>query len=612
MIKRALALILVLFAGIGSVFAGEALSENSDKNKREVIFSQDTFLINAIDPSMVTNLSGSFFPGLRGANQLIIYTPAYGKRTNTNEFGAEAIVEGNIVTSISGADSVIPENGFVISAHGSAKKWLAEKVFVGSKVSIDKVNKILNVSLTSDSFIYGAQEKIKEALDIMEYYRLEKLSYDYKTPNNFVKKAKEQLAKAEKDPKNVQRYATAAIDYANQALETSVPYDQNEIKGVWIRPTETSLDEVKKTIKRLNEAGIDSIFLETYFHGRTIFPSNTMARYGFIGQNEKFEGFDPLKAWIDEAHKYNMKVNIWFETFYIGNQNPADNPKNIIRVKPNWANTTKKNYQSDKPTPSMSEHNGYFIDPANPDVQRYLLELLTEIINTYKPDGINLDYIRYPQSISSKFPGYDLTNWGYTAYAREEFNQMYAIDPIDIVASSDAWLLWSKYRQDKITTFVQSVSKLTKSKGVGLTTVIFPDRKKAIETKQQNWKVWSELGLVDGFTPLLLTCDATTARVMMQDVINNKSKKTDFYAGLFVTFMGGAQEDLVRQIHEARKLNVKGVIIFDYAHLDDKYIKTLMASAFKPVANCDNKNIADDILPKKKRKWWKHDKRCAR
>ena len=67
---------------------------------------------------------------------------------------------------------------------------------------------------------------------------------------------------------------------------------------------------------------------------------------------------------------------------------------------------------------------------------------------------------------------------------------------------------------------------------------------------------------------------------MMKDVIRAKSPKTDLYAGLFVTFMGGAEEDLIRQIHEARKVDTKGVIIFDYAHLNNKYAKTLSTSVF--------------------------------
>lgn len=94
---------------------------------------------------------------------------------------------------------------------------------------------------------------------------------------------------------------------------------------------------------------------------------------------------------------------------------------------------------------------------------------------------------------------------------------------------------------------------------------------------------------------------------MMTDVISAKSAKTDFYAGLFVTFMGGSDEDLIRQIHEARKLNAKGVILFDYAHLNNKYINTLSTSVFAPNAPIKSQQIIAQpkIQPSQKHKgWW--------
>ncbi len=66
-----------------------------------------------------------------------------------------------------------------------------------------------------------------------------------------------------------------------------------------------------------------------------------------------------------------MKVHIWFETFYVGNNNPKDNPQSILSVKPAWGNKTKRDYDSLTPVASASEHNGYFIDPANPEVQSF-------------------------------------------------------------------------------------------------------------------------------------------------------------------------------------------------------------------------------------------------
>ena len=94
---------------------------------------------------------------------------------------------------------------------------------------------------------------------------------------------------------------------------------------------------------------------------------------------------------------------------------------------------------------------------------------------------------------------------------------------------------------------------------------------------------------------------------MMMDVINAKAAKTDFYAGLFVTFMGGSDEDLIRQIHEARKVNAKGVILFDYAHLNNKYINTLSTSVFAPHSPIKSQQIIaqPQFQPSQKRKgWW--------
>src|SRR5574344_548582 len=593
---------------MGLFIQGTGLAYSQDLDSNEIIFSQKTYPISAIDPTLANNIQGSFYPGLRGANQLIIYTPAYGIRTNTNEFGTEAIVNGNVVTALSGADSIIPPDGLVISAHGNAKKWMNQNIIVGSKVYINREAKTLTVYVTSESFIFGTKEKIKEAQDIISYYKDKSYLYDYRTPCKYIDQAEDYLKKAEKHPDEVLKYSTIAINAANSALANSLPYDKDELKGIWVRPTEKTPEAIEQTLDKIKSAGITNVFLETYFHGRTIYPSRTMENYHFISQNEAFLGFDPLRVWINEAHKRNMKVNIWFETFYVGNTNPTDESNSILAVKPKWANVTKRNFDSLTAVPSVSEHGGYFLDPANPEVQLFLENLINEIIYTYKPDGINLDYIRYPQSIAAKFAGYDLSNWGYTDVARTEFKSKYGKDPLELTTSDPLWASWDKYRQDKITSFVIRVRKVTKQNNIKLTAVIFPDRQKALETKEQDWKTWSALGYVDGFTPLFLTCDAKTANIMMQDVINNKSAGTALYAGLFTTFMDGSSEDLLKQIHEARKLDAKGIILFDYAHLKDKYIDTLNTSVFYEPTTKLECNTQQPIQ-RKKRKLFNINKR---
>lgn len=606
-LKRIVIIFLSLFFTIGQVNADEqTFSFPADDNevstpqinafqplnlgKNEVIFKQASTKVDVIDPSN----AASYFPGGRGANKLVIYTPNYGIHTGTNEFGTEAIVEENTVTSLSGADSTIPSNGLVISGHGIAKNWINQNITVGSKVYVDVFNNKITVYTTSDSYTYEARAKIKEAKSMMDYYKNSIDDYNYNLPASHIQIAENYLKIAENENKNsiiLKQYTQEAIDEANMAIKTSVPYIKNETKGVWIRPTEKNADQIIATLDNLKANGFNSVFLETYFHGKTIFPSQTMNKYGFTVQNEIFEGFDPLDVWINEAHKRDIKVHIWFQSFYVGNQSPDYNPSSILAVRPDWGNKTKKNANSPKATMSASEHNGYFLDPANPEVHEFLLDLLSEIIDRYKPDGINLDYIRYPNATA----GNDMNAWGFTEYARNDFKNQYGKDPIELTTSDVQWYDWNQYRRNNVTNFVKQVGELGKEKNVYISAVVFPDRASALASKQQDWRTWSVNNYINGFTPLFLTYDSKMLASMMNDVMNVKSPQTDLYAGLFVTFMGGAPEDLIRQIYETRKMNANGVILFDYAHTTPVYTSTLMASAFKD-------NIKDKTLAQAKKK----------
>ncbi len=575
-------LIILFFIIIGICFPAFA-QENIDTmyappqmSQNEILFSQSRRQVDVVNPTPYSNPAGKAFPGARGANQLILYTSAYGERTHTNEFGTEAIIEGNTVVELGGADSFIPDGGAVISGHGTAKSWISSNITVGTKVYYDDMTGVLTTYTTSNSYMFEAMQKIEEANSMIEYYKTRNYDYDWKVPTGYIKEAQEYMRKAEKNPNQVKQYSKQAIEAANHAIKSVLPFRTNEFKGVWLRPTETSPSAIAESVKKIKNAGIDNIFIETYFHGKTIYPSLVMEDLGFIKQNESFIGFDPLKVWIKEAHKNGIKVHIWFETFYVGNTPPYTNPESILAVHPEWGNKTLNGYASSNATPSASEHNGYFLDPSNQQVQEFLERLLTEIIIKYEPDGINLDYIRYPQSISSSPSG----NWGYTENARKIFAERFGVDPVTLTTNDSLWYEWSRFRREQVTNFVRSIGNLARERNVYLSAVIFPDRSVAYSRKLQDWASWSKNHYLNGFTPLFLTCDSKTLNSQIATVKNYKEPETDLFAGLFVTFMGGSEEDLIRQIHETRKLNVNGVILFDYAHLSEKYVNALSARVF--------------------------------
>lgn len=550
---------------------------------KEDIFHKEYIFITAIDPKLGDEGVSSSYPGYRGANQLIVYTPDFALRTGTNEFGAEVVVVGNTVMKQSGADSIIPRNGFVISGHGSAKTWINKNIRIGSKIYIDLENMTLISITTPSTYVFEVEEKLKEVLQVIKYYDMMNSCYDARKSLNYIAKANDLLKKSEKKYEKVQVYSYQAKKYTDFALQNALPYVDTELKGIWLRPTQHSPKEIEKVVQMLKEKGINNIFLETFYHGTTIYPSDVLKQYGVDYQRGEFIGFDPLQVWIEECHKRNIKVHIWFETFYIGNTPPRSSAHHILSVYPEWANKTKAMADSSEISVSASEHNGYFLDPANPEVQKFIGEILKEIAEKYNPDGINLDYIRYPQGANVKTDNSMGTEWGYTRFAREEFKaDNNDTDPLTISVNDPLRQEWFKYRQNKITDFVRSTNELTKKHDIMLTAVIFPSIESAKATKMQDWRVWSEENLIDGITPLILTIDKRTLNSVLYDLKSQLSKNTKVYPGLFVTFMNGHISDLLLQVHEARKMRSDGVILFDYAHFHDYYSDALDVRAFNP------------------------------
>ena len=74
----------------------------------------------------------------RKNDEVIIYTSEYGERTRTNRFGTELVVEGTTVTTVAEGNSQIPDDGFVISLHGSSRSF-TDRLPIGSEVVLKLV-----------------------------------------------------------------------------------------------------------------------------------------------------------------------------------------------------------------------------------------------------------------------------------------------------------------------------------------------------------------------------------------------------------------------------------------------------------------------------------------
>ena len=97
-------------------------------------------------------INGEVFPlsGLnvdRDSGALVAYSPAYGSKTDTNEWGAEVKVEGGKVTEILDQQEAaagdhnleIGERGYVLSGHGEARTFLLDNASIGARAGFTDI-----------------------------------------------------------------------------------------------------------------------------------------------------------------------------------------------------------------------------------------------------------------------------------------------------------------------------------------------------------------------------------------------------------------------------------------------------------------------------------------
>ena len=337
------------------------------------------------------------------------------------------------------------------------------------------------------------------------------LKSEYQNAHLALKQAKEGLKKfGYLIKQNQYDRAKAELSVAKQTLWNNYPVDrpiaQSEIRAMWLdRGTivkAKSEADLAKVFDRMAEAGINTIFFETLNSGYTIYPSKIAPQ-----QNPLVEGWDPLKAAVKLAHERGMELHAWIWTFAAVNQrhNEILNlPRNylgpVLAKHPDWVATDNEgsrfHYSSGK----------VFFDPANPDVQRYLLSLLTEIATDYEVDGIHLDYIRYPfQSLSGKI------TYGYGKAAREQFKEQTGFDPITLNPNHYLWSRWTDFRIEQIDNFVAAASQNLKQLRPELTlsTAVFPmPEQDRLSKIQQHWEKWVNKKWIDMLVPMTYAQDS--------------------------------------------------------------------------------------------------------
>ncbi len=178
---------------------------------------------------------------------------------------------------------------------------------------------------------------------------------------------------------------------------------QGEMRAVWIpyfyldmKGTDYSQAAFQKKIDRIiaecKEYQLNTLIVHTVAFSDALYPSKIFPMSHIIsGTQGKSVDYNPLQMIIDSAHKNHLSVHAWVNPLRI---QTSETPEKLSTDNPavQW-----KNEQSDNNNPFiMTYKNGLYYNPSSPEVRKLIIGVISEIVQNYEVDGIQLDDYFYP------------------------------------------------------------------------------------------------------------------------------------------------------------------------------------------------------------------------
>ncbi|MEL6136040.1 MAG: family 10 glycosylhydrolase [Cyanobacteria bacterium J06628_6] len=347
------------------------------------------------------------------------------------------------------------------------------------------------------------------------------------------------------------------------------PVATQQIRGVWMTNLgaalmyyTTRMDEVAAN---LAQHGFNTLYPCVWNRGYTLHPSQVMqaaegARQEPITNLPLYPFDDPLQGLVWQAHRQHLRILPWFE---YGLMIPTSSP--IAQAHPDWLTTTQSGAtvahpMTALPLPQALQNlqleltggNLAWLNPAHPDVQQFLTNLIVEVITRYPVDGIQLDdHFGLPVA------------FGYDAYTAERYQAEHggAAPPTD--PHNPEWVAW---RAGHVTALMQKISTAVKQANPEAVVSISPNPPAFAYNKYlQDWRTWVEQGLVDEVVVQVYRSDLA---VLKNDLYNSGfydlRDRVPIAIGLYTGPMTAAKpiEKLKQEIEQVQAAGYRGIALF--------------------------------------------------
>jgi len=330
----------------------------------------------------------------------------------------------------------------------------------------------------------------------------------------------------------------------------------SSIRALWVtRWDYKSPRDISIVMDNVARGGFNTVMFQVRGHGTSFYRSKLEPWADELGGRDP--GYDPLAIATREAHERGLSIHAWVNVMpgWRGDK-PPTNARQLYNAHPDWFWHDAR---------GRREPLGWYnnLNPCLPEVRRYLVAVMKEIVAGYQIDGLHMDYVRFPNE------------WN-KAYAKGTTVPDYPRDPRTLMlfkqdtgkTPEQSPNQWGRWRSEQVTHLVKDIRQMCKKTNprVKLTAAVgaYPDRARRLHF--QNVRAWLALGLLDAVFPMNYDKDMRTFQ-----------RRLDAWAGmgLRVPVVMGVNFDkrppgLVRQQVRLARIAVKHFAAFAYNSLYER------------------------------------------
>lgn len=472
-----------------------------------------------------------YIGGFRNSNTIVYYDQDnYRER---NKFGFEVAVDHNNIIIKKDILVDLPENGYILSGHGSGAEYIKQNLNVGDKVDIQ------------DDAVYFYRDIISNLLTDFIYYRNyliqlvnehqeSSIPHDYKYIDDKVNKIDELIRSMKNSvkygylPYNIKEVQDDINNELAECFSQLIDYNLTKSRAMWYYPfiypsiyDDTSLNGVRSTLDKFQDMGFNEILIIPFCGNYILYDSDYFYKSSMIENLSYGEyGNDYLKCFITEAHNRGIKVTAFTQTFKC-----YEEGSKLLN---------ESHYQMDI-SGSYSKGGVYYYDICNDDVQDVLSSWYIELVSKYDFDKVEYDIIRYSAGYLNNYLDVDdITNVssfedpGYTEYSMNKFMMLNNLDGNFkqlILTNKDIRKKWIDFKEQELINFISETSAKIKEvkPNILISAAVFNNYDNAKKFYLQDYKKWLDLGIIDQIEPMIYSTSNSFVEERVEYFRNNFS-----------------------------------------------------------------------------------------